>query len=696
MRIIINFTIAALFLANLAGCGGEQQKEDDPYMWLEKVEGKKALEWAKKHNEKAFAELKSDPVFQEIYEKNLSIYNSKERIAYPSIRGKYVYNFWQDEKNPRGVWRRTTLKKYLAGKEDWDVLLDIDELSKKDSVKWVFKGANYLYPEYRYCIVSLSRGGGDAVVKKEFDTRKKEFVENGFYLPEAKGSADWLDYNTLVIGTDFGENSMTTSGYPRIVKLWKRGTPVSEAQTLYEGKKEDMGAWGGVINTPEKNYLLVSNYHTFYTHEFFIMENGKLIKLEIPEDADFEGIFKGQLLISLKTDWQLDGKTYPQGALISIDYDRFIRGAKDFTVIAAPDEKSSISTVSSTKNYLLINMLKNVRSEYYAYSYKNGKWKKQEIMAPEFGTIGQGSTDDFSDRFFFSYTGFLTPSTLYFAGDINSKPIAVKQLPKFFNTDNLRVDQFWAVSKDGTKIPYFQISAKDLKPDGSNPTLIYGYGGFEISLKPSYSATVGTDWLEKGGVYVVANIRGGGEFGPEWHLAALKENRQKAYDDFIAVAEDLVKRQVTSPRHLGIMGGSNGGLLVGAVMVQRPDLYNAVVCEVPLLDMKRYNKLLAGASWMGEYGNPDIPEEWEYISKYSPYQNLKKGQKYPVPFFYTSTRDDRVHPAHARKMVAKMEELGYKVYYYENMEGGHSGGSTNKQRALLNALAYTYLLKQLK
>jgi prolyl oligopeptidase len=683
-------------LALLFSCQ-KKAADEDPFLWLENIDSEKALNWVEEHNKATVSVLEKEPYFQEFYKRNLEIYNSKERIAYPNIVGRYVYNFWKDAENERGIWRRMPLKKYLKKSTDWETVLDIDELSKKENKKWVFKGAEWLEPDYRYCMINLSDGGGDAVEVREFDAKTKSFVKDGFYLPSAKSGVSWKDYNTLYVSTDFGKGTMTTSGYPMILKLWKRGTLLKDAETIFRGDSTNMGVWGGVINTPERQYEMVYQYLSFYSKNYFAVEKGKLIKLDIPDDANLRGMFKNRMLVNLKSDWQVNGKTYAQGSLINIDYDKFLKGSRDFQIIAAPDEKSSISSIMYTKNYLLVNMLENVHSVLYAYRLKGGKWVKEKLEMPGgYGTVSVVDVDDKSDRFFYTYKGFLKPTSLFYADKPGAKTREIAHLPEFFNTENLHVWQDWATSKDSVKIPYFIVYKKDMTMNGKNPTLLYGYGGFEISMKPTYSATIGADWLEKGGVFVLANIRGGGEFGPKWHLAALKEKRQKAYDDFAAVAEDLIAKRITSPQHLGIKGGSNGGLLVGVAFTQRPELYNAVVCRVPLLDMKRYNKLLAGASWMGEYGNPDKPEEWAYISKYSPYQNVVKGKKYPVVFFNTSTRDDRVHPGHARKMVAKMESLGYKVYYYENTEGGHAAATTNKQSAYQNALIYAYLWKQLK
>jgi len=691
MKLFTYFLLCIILLPSVISA----QSNEDPFLWLEKIDSPKSMKWVKAQDTVTVKALEKFPDFQKLYNSNLKILNSKERIAYPSIHGKYIYNFWKDSTNERGLWRRTSFESYLSSSPKWETVIDIDSLSKADGVQWVFKGAEYLYPNYNLCLVNLSRGGSDAMVVKEFNLITKKFVKGGFNLPEAKQVVGWIDKNHLFVGTDFGKGSMTTSGYPRIVKEWTRGTPLSDAKTIYAGQASDVSIGGFEINTPERSYKFVQRGITFYTSDFYTIIEDSLIKLDLPKDIQFDGIFKNQMLLELKTDWKVGGKIYKQGSLISIDYDKFLKGARDFSLIYKPGSRESIISVGNTKDFLLINRLNNVRGELYKYTLNNNEWSGEKINAPDYGTIEVISTSDFSDRFFFTYTNFLNPSTLYlYEEDGTIKK--VKSLPKFFDAGNFEVKQHEAVSKDGTKIPYFIVYNKNIKYNGENPTLQYAYGGFEISMRPYYSATIGTEWLSRGGVYVLANIRGGGEFGPKWHLAAIKQNRQKAYDDMIAVSEDLIKRKITSPKHLGVMGGSNGGLLVGVMLTERPDLYNAVVCQSPLLDMKRFNKLLAGASWMGEYGNPDNPKDWAYIKKYSPYQNVYKDKKYPPVLFTTSTRDDRVHPGHARKMAAKMESYGDHVYFYEYTEGGHSAGVTNKEVAFESALTFSFLWMNLK
>ncbi|HMD62197.1 MAG TPA: prolyl oligopeptidase family serine peptidase, partial [Opitutaceae bacterium] len=422
----------------------------------------------------------------------------------------------------------------------------------------------------------------------------------------------------------------------------------------------------------------------------------RLVRLDLPADVDFD-TFRDQLIVKLRTDWTVGGRTYPSGALIAIPWDKFLGGGRDFAVLFHPGPRVALAEYGATLHHLIVNELDNVRNRLYVLTPQaDGTWSRVPLPAPEFGTISAEAAEPESDDYFLSVTDFLTPSSYYLGTVGGTGRALLKQLPSFFSAEGLEVSQHESVSKDGTRVPYFQVGRKGLPSDGSAPTLLYGYGGFEISMTPFYSAGIGASWLERGGVFVLANIRGGGEFGPAWHQGAVKEKRQRAYDDFISVAEDLVKRGVTKPKHLGIMGGSNGGLLVGVMLTERPDLFGAVVCQSPLLDMRRYSHLLAGASWMGEYGDPDVPAEWAYISRYSPYQNTREGVRYPRVLITTSTRDDRVHPGHARKFAAELEAQHHDVLYFEYINGGHSAGANNKERAYTNAMAFTFLLKELR
>jgi len=672
------------------------QAQEDSYMWLEEVDGQEALEFVKHESEKTYEKLKASNHYQGIYDKALEIYNSTDRIAYPTTYGEYVYNFWKDKDHVRGIWRRTLKADYISGEPRWETILDIDALAEADGKKWVYKGASGLHPDYNRFLVRLSDGGGDAVVTKEFDVNTKSFIEGGFFMPESKGSATYVDEKTLVVGSDFGEGTMTTSGYPNQVKLWKRGTPLEDAELIHEGNTEDVGSWSWVIRDGDKKYVSVFRAKTFYTRETKIWQGDKFVSLDIPEDASPNGVINDQMILDLKSDWTVNDQTYMQGSIISLNMTDLLTGKHSIKLLYQPDEYSSVSGFSTTKNTVILNILKDVIGELYIYRFNGDNWNRQKVDAPEFGTLSVVSTDELTDDYFFQFENFLTPETVYYGNAESNTFNAFQSLPAYFEGSKYQVQQYKVKSKDGTAVPYFVVAPKEMRGDGTYPTLLYAYGGFESSSLPFYSGTFGSGLLDNDCVFVLANIRGGGEYGPKWHQDGLKEKRQNVYDDFHAVAQDLIDRRITSPQHLGIMGGSNGGLLVGVAFTQRPDLYNAVICQVPLLDMQRYNKLLAGASWMGEYGNPDIPEEWEYIKKYSPYHNLKEGLEYPEVFFYTSTRDDRVHPGHARKMAAKMIDMGYPVYYYENMEGGHAGSSTNEQRAKSTAMSFSYLLEKLK
>lgn len=692
---------AGLLVAALATTAITQESPptvEDPFLWLEEVEGEKPLEWVTEHNARTMEELAADPNYQPALEIATELLNAKDRIAYGSFRGDQVYNFWQDEEHIRGILRRTSLEEYQKASPQWETVLDIDLLNKEEAESWVYKGISYLPPDYDRGLVSLSRGGKDAVVVREFDFVSKTFVENGFYLPEAKSSVGWYDDNSIIVGTDFGKGSLTSSGYPRIVKLWQRGTDLDQAKTLLVGEESDTWVGGWMDFSEEGNTFVLYRHESFWESKNWLVDKDlNLFEMPLPADASIKDFLKGYILVQLHSDWL----GIAQGSLIAIKTtDLKADDLKSkIKVIYNPDEKSTVESVSATEDYLLISILNNVAGKVLYYSLDDTElgreWVSGEIALPEFGSVGFTSTSPYSNKLMVWFEDFLSPTKLYFLSDPKAIPKEIKSLPAKFDATGFEIDRYHATSKDGTSIPYFIVAPKDLQLDGNAPTLLYGYGGFRASMTPWYSGTVGNLWLEKGGVYVVANIRGGGEFGPRWHKAGLLENRQRCFDDFIAVAEDLIARRITSPKHLGIEGGSNGGLLVGAVFTQRPELFNAVVCQVPLLDMLRYHKLPPGTSWMGEYGNPDIPEERAFIAKYSPYQNLKEGVEYPDVLFVTSTIDDRVHPGHARKMAARMEALGNKVYYWEETEGGHAASADNKQRAKRIALEFTYLLKML-
>ena len=685
--------VAAILLA-VAGPVGAAE-EPDPHLWLEEVEGQKALAWAKEQSARTTRELRAVPEYRPVFARTLAILDSKEKIPSPGLRGNTVYNFWKDEAHERGLWRRTTLASYRSAAPVWETVLDVDALARKEGAPWVFEGATCLPPEHRRCLVALSRGGADAAVQREFDTVTKTFVEGGFSLPEAKSSVAWRDADTLWVGTDFGPGSLTDSGYPRLVKLWKRGTPLAEARTVFEGRTTDVASGGSSQFTPGRRYDLVVRTPAFYRQEAFLVLDDRLVRLDLPEDASLHGFFEDHALVSLRSDWAAGGTTYRAGSLLAVPLDELLRGGRRFDVLFEPSERTSLGEVATTRRRIVLGTLDNVRGRLTTIARESGAWKREDLPLPGAGTASLEATSDEADTLFYSYEDFLTPSSLWLV-EGPAKAEKVKSLPAFFESTGMQVATHEATSRDGTRIPYFLVTPRGFRAEGKAPTLLYAYGGFEVPMLPKYSGTKGAAWLERGGAYVLANIRGGGEFGPRWHEAALKQNRIKAVEDFLAVAEDLVARRVTSPRHLGIMGGSQGGLLVGSAFTLRPDLFGAVVSQVPLADMRRFSRLLAGASWMAEYGDPDQPEQWAYIKTWSPYHLLRKDARYPTPFYWTTTRDDRVHPGHARKMVARLQELGHPVLYFENVEGGHGSGSVNRQTAEVTALEYAYLWKMLR
>lgn len=685
-------TIPALALAASAAPAAAQTG-DDPFLWLEEVEGERALEWAETRSQATLNELAAHPLFEPIQSQILEILDSDDRIPSPSIMGERIYNFWQDAEHPRGIWRRSDMQSYVAGTPEWETVLDIDALSADEGVNWSFGGATCLRPDYRRCLVRLSRGGADAVEVREFDTEVRAFIDAGFFLPEAKLSLDWVDENSILVATDFGEGSLTTSGYARVAKLWERGTSLDAARTLFEGETEDVAVNVGTYETADRTWPVVIHRPEFFDAITHVLLDGELVRLDLPVDAT-PTIMGDRMVVRLRSDWEIGGQTHRSGALISIGFEDFIAGEREFQIVYEPDSVSSVQGVGATRSHLLVNLLRNVQTELRRYFYQDGRWSYEVVPAPELETASFSATSPDTDRYFFTSSGYTRPTTLYLAEEDGSLQ-EVQRLPEMFDASDLVVEQHQAISADGTRVPYFLVHRDGMQNDGTNPTLLYAYGGFEVSLTPGYDATVGATWLERGGVYAVANLRGGGEFGPEWHRAAMRENRQRAYDDFLAVAQDLIDREITSPPHLGISGGSNGGLLVGAAVTQRPDLFGAVVSAVPLLDMRRYHLLLAGASWMAEYGDPDDPEDWAFIREYSPYQNVRADVRYPRILFTTTTRDDRVHPGHARKMAALMQSLDHPIYYFENTEGGHGSGVTNEQRAAMSAVQWTYLWKML-
>ena len=674
----------------------------DPYIWLEEVEGERAMEWVRAHNEHSLGVLQGDPRYAALHEQALAIVQARDRIPAPSFnRDGTIDNFWQDAEHVRGVWRRTTLDSYRTATPVWETVLDIDALAAAEGKNWVYKGTTCLPPDERLCLISLSDGGKDAVVLREYDTAARAFVAGGFELAESKGDATWIDADTLLIARDFGPGTMTTSGYPMIVKRLKRGQTLEQAETLFTGQPTDVSVGSGVLRDADGvlKAVLITRGVSFYESETHVLKaDGTTAKLELPAKSSIDALVRGQLVVTTKKEWTApSGQAFVTGDVIAWDLDAWLADPKaQARLVIRPGERDSIESITATRDRLVVARFENVRGGVDIYEPQtDGDWTHSRLDLPGNVSVSIGSASESDDRVFLTVAGYLTPSSLVLADAASGATEQVKSLPAKFDATGMTVDQFEARSADGTMIPYFVVHRDAMPADGSNPTLLYGYGGFEVSQLPGYSATVGKLWLERGGVYVVANTRGGGEFGPKWHEAALQENRQRAHEDFQAVALDLIARGITSQPKLGIMGGSQGGLFMGAMLTQRPDLINAAIIQVPLFDMLRFHKLLAGASWIAEYGDPDVPAERAWIQAYSPYQNLRADQPYPEVFIHTSTKDDRVHPGHARKAAARLEDLGYPVLFYENTDGGHAAGANLRETARRLALEYTYLTRRL-
>ncbi len=684
--------ILGLMLLNLAAV-----EVEDKYQWLEQVESKSAMDWVKKENARTESVV-LDKTYESLADQARQIYSSNERIPQIQIHDGMVYNLWQDKQHVKGIYRRSSLQDYLGKKENWEIVLDVDKLASDEKESWVFKGVSCLRKNREYCVVKLSRGGKDAIVIREFNLITKAFRANGFNIPESKSSVDWISADELLVSYAIGEESQTNSGYARTVKRWKRGQELATSPVVYAVDKADMVTAGSVSYSGDQQILTLVRMPDFFHAKISILSpENKIIPVNLPDDSEGAAVFSEFLVVKLRSDWQSGGKTYTEGTVIAVPVSEILAGQTTYTIkeIMKSSLQRIVSEFAVAKNSLYVVVLENVRSKILQFSWQNNLWQSKEVPLPQTGSSRIASSSEDEDSVVFAFESYLTPSSqlVFLEG---KKMVPARQMPAFFETANLVEEQRAAISRDGTKIPYTIVYPKGMKLDGNNATLVNGYGGFMISLTPYYSPVEGKLWMEKGNVYVVANIRGGGEFGPSWHKAALKENRQRAYDDFIAVAEALIADKVTRPGKMAIKGGSNGGLLVGAVAMQRPDLYGAVICQIPLLDMIRYTQLPPGASWIGEYGDPADPQMRAVIEKYSPYQNVKSNVKYPSILFMTSTRDDRVHPGHARKMAAKMREMGHDIHFYENTEGGHGGGSDIEAKTKNSSMIFSYLYKFLK
>jgi prolyl oligopeptidase len=697
--------VAALtlgFAAHGAACQRVTTEQPDKYTWLEDIHGEKPMAWVKAENERTEAVIEKNPHFATLQAEALKVFDSPGRIAFPEFHAGYIYNKWQDGEHVRGIYRRTSLEDYLKAEPKWETVVDYDALSKKDQQSWVGEGFDCLEPDEELCLAGLSAGGEDAATMREFNMKSGAFVEGGFTLPRGKQRVAWVNSDTLLIGRDWGPGTMSEAGYPITVREWKRGTPLESSKEVFRGEVKDNGYGDNpfvlVDGQGHKAAGVVRNLTTF-THEYYLLLKGEPRKLALPLKADLQGMLGGQLLVSLDQDWTPDGqaKAFKQGSMLALTLSDVEKDQSHLkpTVVFAPTSREFEQEVAVTANHLILTSLDQVQGRAYVYSVVSGEWSRKQLPVPDNQTVGIVDTNVKNDRFFINLTGFTAPTSLW-VGDASSgslKP-AKSQKPQF-DASNEVVEQLEATSKDGTKVPYFVVHRKDMPYNGANATLLTAYGGFQVSSTPYYDPVLGKLWLEKGGVFVLANIRGGGEFGPAWHEAGLKTHRQRIYDDFYAVGQDLISRKITSSRRLGIEGGSNGGLLMGVEFTQHPEMWGAVVIAVPLLDMLAFEHLSAGASWVGEYGSASVPEERAFLASISPYNQLNPDAKYPEPFIFTTTKDDRVGPVHARKFAARMEELHKPFYYYEITEGGHGSGADHKDTAHTRAETYTYLMMKL-
>src|SRR3984957_6912180 len=701
--ILLTLTMAAALGATQT-IAQSPTEQPETYQWLEDVSSQRSMAWVNAENERSAKVLEADPRYAGLAATALKVLESPDRLQIPEFREGEVYNTWQDAEHVHGILRRPSLADYLKPEPDWHTIIDYDALSKQDNEKGVEKGLHCLYPGNALCLVSLSAGGEDAETLREFDLKKGEtgkFVENGFVLSTSKQDVTWVDKDTLLVARNWGPGTMTQSGYPFVVKLWKRGEPLDHAKEIYRGKESDVSAGAENLDDGQGHHaILLVRGVNFFERETSLLTPTGPSRIALPPKADINGLLDNQIIVTLNQDWKPEGlaTTFPQGSVVSLNLDAVRKDPLHLkpTIVFAPTAEEFVQEAAVTKNHLLLSTLEHVQGRAYVYTRgTNGQWTKSKLNVPDNVAVSVITTNTSDDQFFLALTGFLTPSSLLLGDASTGSVIAVKTLPAQFDASNLAVEQLAATSTDGTKVPYFVVHRKDIKYDGSNPTLMTAYGGFQVSETPRYSGVLGKLWLERGGVYVLANIRGGGEFGPAWHEAGLKTHRQRIYDDFAAVGQDLVTRKITSPRRLGITGDSNGGLLMGVEFTQHPEMWNAVIIGVPLLDMLRYEQIAAGASWVGEYGSVSIPEQRAFLASISPYHQLRPDVTYPEPLIFTTTKDDRVGPVHARKFAARLEEFHKPFFYDEIIEGGHAPGANLKEQANTRAEQYTYFTRKL-
>lgn len=707
MKLVSTLALAAVMTIGAAtSANADDHKGDgvpgpdqDPYIWLEEARSDEALAWVTAENERTLGVLEADPRFETLKNEALAIFDSEDRIPFVSFRPDGLYNFWQDKANPKGLLRRTSLESYQTDEPVWETVLDVDALAAAEGKEWVYKGSTCLPPALNKCMIALSDGGEDATIMREFDTSTKSFVEGGFELSEkSQGGIQWIDENTLLVGRDFGEGTLTESEYPFTSRVWVRGTDLADAPEVFRGQSDDVWAGANLMRDATGEVQLMTAFRgvSFHESEYFVSIDSDWIALDIPKKASPYGIVDGHMLFSTDVDWEVDGQTFPADSLIAVELEAFKKdpnGAAK-TLVWAPQDRQTKQGGAITAGALYVGLLDNVVGKVLKFNFSDGGWTNEQVTLPDNATVGIAASSNESEQIMFTVTDFLNPTTLYYT-DGSGDPMPLKTSPSYFDAAGMEVEQHEATSADGTKIPYFIVKPAGMEMNGETAVLMTGYGGFQVPRLPGYLGSTGKMWLERGGAYVLGNMRGGGEFGPGWHQTAIRENKQRTWDDFIAIGDDIVAKGFTSPEHLGIQGGSQGGLLVGTAFTQRPDLFGAAIVQIPLFDMLRYHVIGRGASWIGEYGDPRIPEQRAWIEGYSPYQMIKEGVDYPTPFLWASTADDRTHPAHARKGAARLKEQGHPYYYFEDMTGGHSGGVDNEQRAKLQALQYIYLMQQL-
>ncbi|HMC92693.1 MAG TPA: prolyl oligopeptidase family serine peptidase [Allosphingosinicella sp.] len=694
--------LALSALLALTAAAAPPAAPEDPYLWLEDIEGARALDQVRQWNAATEAVLTKEPGFETYRSRAKAILDEPRQIAAPSaIFGDRVANLWRDAAHPRGQWRVSPLAAYVAGRPQWRVLIDVDALGKAEGKSWVWHGADCLAPDYRRCLVSLSPGGTDAAVVREFDLASGRFVEGGFALPASKSDVSWVDADNLLVATDYGPESLTTSGYPRVVKLWKRGTDLAASPTVMTGEKADVRVGPRTVLDGGRRWSFVERGRSFWTRDLYLLAGGKPVKVPVPADADFRDVLGGRMIVSLNSPLRAGGRSFPAGAVVAWPLADIAAGRSPAPeLVMAPTPSQAIEEVTASENVLWVKALDDVSGKLFALERgANGVWSRTAVPLARNNSVHLIEASPKGDLAFVTVEGMLTPPSLY-AATPAAPPRLVQRLPASFDASRFTVEQRFARSADGTRIPYFLVRRKDTS--GPVPALIHSYGGFRAAQTPSYltgepyrAGPLGLFWAEEGNAYVLANLRGGGEYGPRWHDAALREKHQRVFDDLQAVAEDLIRTGVTTRGKIAISGRSNGGVTVGAAVNQHPELYGAVISGSPLGDMKRYSHLLAGASWMDEYGDPDKPADWAFLSKTSPYQNIRPGVKYPPILFYNSTKDDRVHPGHARKMAARLQAYGNRVYYHEYMEGGHAVGADRREDAYRAALLTVFLNREL-